>query len=389
MNPRKNPVPAIEETPPTFMERVEENRKILVGLGVLAVVLILGIVLFNLLGRQAQEEEWYRLYSARPPLGNATTLGELADSGSSDFRAHALFQMAHVATMKRDYAGAIAALDRIEAECGDTLLARLPSPDRRTPLYRLLRERVAADTAWEEKHGYDDDPKIDDDRVALIETDHGAVWVGFYPEYAPKHVEAFIAKAKAGAYNDTLFYLVTPSQLRFGGETTKDSDDFNDATAAENQSYVAPDKGRYRIEHRRGMISAVAFDEGEAIEKLTINLSPVPSLNKRQTIFAAVLKARGRGMAPLDDIRNEAVTYARSEDPLHQGERYVELAEHPVDPIRVTRISIWTKDKIEDGHTWDTSVVDAEAAEEKEAEEKPADEQPEEKPDDEQPDEKP
>ena len=372
MNPKKETVPAVEESPRSFMERVEENRKILVGVGILAVIGIVGVVLFNSLGRQAAEEEWYRLYSARPPLGNATALGELADSGSRDFRAHALFQLAHVATMKRDYAGAIAALDRIEAECGDALLARLPSPDRRTPLYRLLRDRVAADLAWENEHGYDDDPKVNEDRVALIETDHGAVWVGFYPDYAPKHVEAFIAKAKAGAYNGTQFYLVTPTQLRFGGEMTLDEDDFNDAKPSAAQSYIDPEKGRYRLEHLRGMISSVDFDDGEAIEKLTVTLNRSPALNKRQTIFAAILKGRGRGMGPLDEIRNTAVTYARSDDPLHQSERYVELAGHPVDPVRVTRISIWSKDKIEDGHDWDTTAVDPKAAEEKELEEEPA-----------------
>jgi hypothetical protein len=121
------------------------------------------------------------------------------------------------------------------------------------------------------------------------------------------------------------------------------------------------------------MVSSVRTDEGESAEKVTIAFNWASDLNKRQTVFGKVLADRGAGMAHLDEIRN-VETYATSKDPLHRDERFMDLPDHPVEPVRVLRISIWSDDKIEDGHSWDTSAVDAKSADEKPKEEEKPDE---------------
>ena len=45
---------------------------------------------------------------------------------------------------------------------------------------------------------------------ATIKTKFGDMDVVFFPEKAPKHVENFIALAKSGFYNGTIFHRVIP-----------------------------------------------------------------------------------------------------------------------------------------------------------------------------------
>ena len=53
---------------------------------------------------------------------------------------------------------------------------------------------------------------------AIIKTKFGDMDIVFFPEKAPKHVENFIALAKSGFYNGTIFHRVIPGFMIQGGD---------------------------------------------------------------------------------------------------------------------------------------------------------------------------
>src|SRR5438132_13592154 len=58
---------------------------------------------------------------------------------------------------------------------------------------------------------------------AIIKTKFGDMDIVFFPEKAPKHVENFIALAKSGFYNGTIFHRAIPGfMIQGGGPNTKD-----------------------------------------------------------------------------------------------------------------------------------------------------------------------
>src|SRR5258705_5142317 len=58
---------------------------------------------------------------------------------------------------------------------------------------------------------------------AIIKTKFGDMDIVLFPEKAPKHVENFIALAKSGFYNGTIFHRVIPGFMIQGGDpNTKD-----------------------------------------------------------------------------------------------------------------------------------------------------------------------
>ena len=58
---------------------------------------------------------------------------------------------------------------------------------------------------------------------ATIKTKYGDMDVVFFLEKAPKHVESFVALAKSGFYNGTIFHRVIPGFMIQGGDpNTKD-----------------------------------------------------------------------------------------------------------------------------------------------------------------------
>ena len=70
----------------------------------------------------------------------------------------------------------------------------------------------AADKSPAEKVGEVKGPK------AIIKTKFGDMDIIFFPEKAPKHVENFLALAKSGFYNGTIFHRVIPGFMIQGGD---------------------------------------------------------------------------------------------------------------------------------------------------------------------------
>ena len=52
----------------------------------------------------------------------------------------------------------------------------------------------------------------------FIETDFGTIEITFFPDKAPKHVEAIKKLVNEGFYNGTLFHRVIPNFMIQGGD---------------------------------------------------------------------------------------------------------------------------------------------------------------------------
>ncbi len=343
--------------------KIREHQKVLVGIAVLAAVLVIGVILYATLHRSKVREQWADLITVTTlgrirPQQEESILEDLARRGDSDLRAHAFLNLAVLRASTRDYEGALRALDRLEEVGSDSPLLFLPSPDSRYSLVQLVRHRIEAEKGWEERNRVIE-PRPETGRLALVETSRGAFWVGFLPDLAPEHVKRFVELAKAGAYNGTRVYSVTPTQILFGGAATRDEDPFNDLEDPEDLATIQAEPARFKVRPARGSLSMVAlgFEENPYRISIVVGESGAFDIEKRQTVFARVLTDRGPGMKPLDEIR-KVTTYAASKDPaIREDDRYRRLANHPVKPPVIERISIWSDGKLEEGHTWDTSAV--------------------------------
>lgn len=343
----------------TFVQHLEAHRKLLIGAAVLLSVLVVAVIFYSSLSRQNVRDQWHELLAeAQSPFPNPAALMDLAEKGDGPVKAFSLF--VHASDLAQDspprYDEALEDLDRLEDVGSDNILLSLPSPDRRYSLVEQVRRNLEANRDWAAEHGYED-VEPDTSTVALVETSKGAFWIGFYPEMAPKHVENFISRAKAGEFNGTKVFSIKTASFTFGGEATMDDDPFNDREP-ESVSLLEPEPGRYRIEQDRGSVSSFATDEGESPLRVTVavGLGGDQSLDKRQTIFGMVLKNRYPELATLDAIRNEK-TYESSDDPLHHAEKFLKISDSPVEPIEVLRVSIWKDGALAEGHRWDTSAV--------------------------------
>jgi peptidyl-prolyl cis-trans isomerase B (cyclophilin B) len=152
----------------------------------------------------------------------------------------------------------------------------------------------AADKAPMEKTGEAKGPK------ATIKTKFGDMDVVFYPEKAPKHVENFIALAKSGFYNGTIFHRVIPGFMIQGGDPNT-----KDLNKPETYGQGGPSqrlKAEFNdIPHRRGIISmARENDPNSAGSQFFIVVKDSNFLDGQYTVFGEVVK----GMEAADKIVN-------------------------------------------------------------------------------------
>ena len=135
---------------------------------------------------------------------------------------------------------------------------------------------------------------------ATIKTKFGDMDVVFFPEKAPKHVESFIALAKSGFYNGTIFHRVIPGFMIQGGDpNTKDLQ----KTALYGQGgpgYTIKAEFSNTL-HKRGIVSmARSSDPNSAGSQFFVMVSESPSLDGKYTVFGEVVK----GIEVADKIVN-------------------------------------------------------------------------------------
>lgn len=133
---------------------------------------------------------------------------------------------------------------------------------------------------------------------AIIKTKFGDMDIVFFPEKAPKHVENFIALARAGFYNGTIFHRVIPGFMIQGGDPNT-----KDLNKPETYGQGGPSqrlKAEFNnIPHRRGILSmARTNDPNSAGSQFFIVVKDSNFLDGQYTVFGEVVK----GMAVADKI---------------------------------------------------------------------------------------
>lgn len=133
---------------------------------------------------------------------------------------------------------------------------------------------------------------------AIIKTKFGDMDIVFFPEKAPKHVENFIALARSGFYNGTIFHRVIPSFMIQGGDPNT-----KDLNKPETYGQGGPSqrlKAEFNdIPHRRGILSmARTNDPNSAGSQFFIVVKDSNFLDGQYTVFGEVVK----GMEVADKI---------------------------------------------------------------------------------------
>jgi peptidyl-prolyl cis-trans isomerase B (cyclophilin B) len=133
---------------------------------------------------------------------------------------------------------------------------------------------------------------------AIIKTKFGDMDIVFFPEKAPKHVENFIALAKSGFYNGTIFHRAIPGFMIQGGDPNT-----KDLNKPETYGQGGPSqrlKAEFNdIPHRRGILSmARTSDPNSAGSQFFIVVKDSNFLDGQYTAFGEVVK----GMEVVDKI---------------------------------------------------------------------------------------
>jgi cyclophilin family peptidyl-prolyl cis-trans isomerase len=123
---------------------------------------------------------------------------------------------------------------------------------------------------------------------AVIETTHGTIVLDLLADAAPNHVAHFITRARAGAYDGTVFHRVVPMGIIQGGDPlSKDP--------ARSAKYGTGGLGTLRFEpnaetHTRGAVSAVLVpgQRDSAGNQFFICVTDQPTLDGQYTVFARV-----------------------------------------------------------------------------------------------------
>lgn len=162
------------------------------------------------------------------------------------------------------------------------------------------------------------------EEYALLVTDEGKIYLRFFPDVAPKHVESFKILAREGYFNGTTFHRVVSGFVIQGGDpNTKDRERGNDGQGGRAGKYYGigdrddPDTWNLPAEfnsksHKRGTLSMARFPKGNdtAGSQFFICLDDLPRLDGQYTVFGEVVK----GMDTVDRIADAWTPQKRDPD---------------------------------------------------------------------------
>ena len=131
----------------------------------------------------------------------------------------------------------------------------------------------------------------------FIETDFGTIEIEFFPDKAPKHVEAIKKLANQGFYDETLFHRVIPNFMIQGGDPlSKQPNRALHGTGGPDFNIPAEFND---ISHKRGICSmARSQHKDSAGSQFFICVANVPYLDGQYTVWGEVI----RGMDVADKI---------------------------------------------------------------------------------------
>jgi len=128
---------------------------------------------------------------------------------------------------------------------------------------------------------------VEDNRIAVIETNKGIIKFEFFTNDAPKTVENFVKLAKEGFYDGTKWHRVVPGFVIQGGDpNSKDDDPTNDGQGGPGYTIEAEFNDNPHLEGTVAM--ARSQDPDSAGSQFYICLDAQPSLNGQYTVFGQV-----------------------------------------------------------------------------------------------------
>ena len=128
---------------------------------------------------------------------------------------------------------------------------------------------------------------VEDNRIAVIETNKGVIKFEFFTNDAPKTVENFVKLAKEGFYDGTKWHRVVPGFVIQGGDPNSKGDDpSNDGQGGPGYTIEAEFNDNPHLEGTVAM--ARSQDPDSAGSQFYICLDAQPSLNGQYTVFGQV-----------------------------------------------------------------------------------------------------
>jgi peptidyl-prolyl cis-trans isomerase B (cyclophilin B) len=155
------------------------------------------------------------------------------------------------------------------------------------------------------------------EKVAVIQTNMGDIWVRFFPDKAPKHVANFIDLAGKGFFEGTKFHRVIPDFMIQGGDpNSKDSDRSDDGTGGnvvDGKEVNVPAEFT-DLKHTRGILSAArSSDPNSASSQFFIVVADNPGLDGQYSAYGMAFA----GMDVADKIVN--LPRDMNDNPLEQN----------------------------------------------------------------------
>jgi peptidyl-prolyl cis-trans isomerase B (cyclophilin B) len=147
--------------------------------------------------------------------------------------------------------------------------------------------------------------------LAVLETSQGDITVRFLHAKAPNHARNFLALARSGFYEGTLFHRVIPGFMIQGGDPyTKDpskANRFGTGGQTDEKGRPVNINAEFNdVKHRRGVLSmARAADPDSASSQFFIVVKDSFFLDRQYTAFAEIVKGL--------DVADRIVTESQSD----------------------------------------------------------------------------
>lgn len=154
--------------------------------------------------------------------------------------------------------------------------------------------------------------------VAVFQTNHGEIVVGFFPDKAPEHVKAFKKLVSDGFYDGTRFHRVIPGFMIQGGDPNTKDLAKKSLWGTGGPGYQL--KAEFNdVKHTRGVLSAArSQDRNSAGSQFFLMVANSPHLDGQYSAFGEVLS----GMDVVDKI--VALKRDGRDCPLPDGEAIIE-----------------------------------------------------------------
>jgi peptidyl-prolyl cis-trans isomerase B (cyclophilin B) len=217
-----------------------------------------------------------------------------------------------------DNAGALAASQEIAATWPNHPLAtmRLPfSPDGEAqPLAKHIETRLQEVAEWEAAHPdlFANPAPVTDSPTVTLNTNKGAITLGFYPSKAPLHVENFLSRCESGGYDGTKFHRVNPGRsIHAGDPNSVDGEPETWGLGGGDGTIEHEDSGLHHFSYVLGMDFSVGTTESNT-GLFYITIADQFHLDGGRTSFGVVTE----GQAVLDAIATGPLDGLRPQDPV-------------------------------------------------------------------------